>query len=643
MDVLLIASRIIHLSGQLSLLGLFCFVLLIAAPTYARAGVTMSAALHHKFLLGAWISLALALLAAIAWLILAAQSMSQEALSAVLTRGAVSTVLSHTQFGRVWAARMILLGALLPFIALLGRHRALDIIGVSIAVALVAATAWQGHAGAAQGFGGILHGGADALHLIAAGGWVGTLAPLALLLSRTRRDGDRRALGIARAATIAFSDLGLACVAALLVTGTINAWFLVGSGAALLGTLYGQLLLIKIALFAAMGFLAAFNRLRLLPRLAAADHGGPALESLQALKAIERNALIEAAIGLSIIAIVGVLGTMVPGAHEQPWWPFSYRLGLDAIEAAPELRNNAIGAAAVAAIGLVLLVSGWRRRHVLSIAIGGLFIIGLGWRPIQLMLIEATPTSYYASPRQFTVGSVLAGGAIYAQHCVSCHGESRQGDGALTSQSSQRSSAPSELGAGLFAHTDGDLFWFVSQGMSGGAMPAFATTLAETQRWDVINFLKSRAGGTADPAMGAKVTADAAPIAPDFSLPAPLGAATTLRSLLAQDAVLLAFDGRPDNPRTIQLEAWRSALAEKGVALIAVADDPALRSVYASYDIAGAPLAAPVEFLIDREAHIRARWHPGDAPDWRNLDALKREIAAMARLKFAPAAQVHVH
>lgn len=640
MDVLLIAARVVHLAAQLSLLGIFCFMPMIATPAYARSGAAMPQALHRKFRVGAWISLALALLAAVPWLVLVAQGMSGVPLPDVFAQGAVATVLADTQFGDVWILRMILLGVLVPFVAASGRRRMLDAAGASIAAVLVAATAWQGHAGAEQGLDGILHGGADAMHLVAAGGWLGALVPLALLLAQTRGEASRRAAAIARTATLAFSDLGLGCVTALLVTGAINAWFLVGSIAALLGTLYGQLLIAKIALFAVMVAFAAVNRLRLLPRLATTDHGRKALASRNALAAIQRNALIEAAIGLIVIAIAGALGTLVPGAHEQPWWPFSYRLGLDAIEAVPELRNDAIGTAAIAALGLVLLVFGWRRRHVLSIAIGVFFIIGLGWRPIQLMLIDATPTSYYASPQRFALGSIIAGRAVYAANCVTCHGADGHGDGPLARE---QPVPPADLTAHLFAHTDGDLFWFVSHGIDNGAMPPFVDVLDETQRWDVINFLKSRAGGFEDAAMSAEVTADPAPVAPDFSLPAAVGAATTLKSLLDQGAVLLAFDASPSSPRSAQLEEWRSVLAESGIAVIAITDDPALRSVYASYDLAGAPPAAPVEFLIDHEGYIRARWHPGDMPDWQNLDALTREIAAMARLKFAPVAQVHVH
>jgi putative copper export protein len=50
-------------------------------------------------------------------------------------------------------------------------------------------------------------------------------------------------------------------------THLINSWFLVGSVSSLLTTLYGQILLAKVAFFAAMLALAAANRFWLVPRM----------------------------------------------------------------------------------------------------------------------------------------------------------------------------------------------------------------------------------------------------------------------------------------------------------------------------------------------------------------------------------------
>jgi len=40
-------------------------------------------------------------------------------------------------------------------------------------------------------------------------------------------------------------------------------------------------------------------------------------------------------------------------------------------------------------------------------------------------------------------------------------------------------------------HPDGRLFFWISEGIGGTAMPAFKDRLSETERWDVVNFLKA--------------------------------------------------------------------------------------------------------------------------------------------------------
>ncbi|HKW52508.1 MAG TPA: cytochrome c, partial [Stellaceae bacterium] len=47
----------------------------------------------------------------------------------------------------------------------------------------------------------------------------------------------------------------------------------------------------------------------------------------------------------------------------------------------------------------------------------------------------------------------------------------------------------------LFAHREGDLYWWISQGRNNGAMPSFAGALSERERWQVIAFIRARAAG----------------------------------------------------------------------------------------------------------------------------------------------------
>src|SRR4029077_4975716 len=43
---------------------------------------------------------------------------------------------------------------------------------------------------------------------------------------------------------------------------------------------------------------------------------------------LRRNALIEATLGLAVLAIVGALGILPPGLHTEPGWPFPFRIDL---------------------------------------------------------------------------------------------------------------------------------------------------------------------------------------------------------------------------------------------------------------------------------------------------------------------------
>jgi len=94
-------------------------------------------------------------------------------------------------------------------------------------------------------------------------------------------------------------------------TGIANTWFLVGSLSDMVGTPYGQVLLLKLALFALMLVLAAMNRVRSAPRLRRSlSHragGGTAVTALRI------QVRLELVIGLAVLATVSVLGTLAPG------------------------------------------------------------------------------------------------------------------------------------------------------------------------------------------------------------------------------------------------------------------------------------------------------------------------------------------
>jgi len=112
-------------------------------------------------------------------------------------------------------------------------------------------------------------------------------------------------LSAARAAVRRFSAMSLITVAVLAASGVVNACFLVGSFHALAATNYGRLLVIKVVLFASAASLGAWNLLMHKPRLEIAP---------ESLKATARNVWIEVALGILIVFVVAIMGTMPPAS-----------------------------------------------------------------------------------------------------------------------------------------------------------------------------------------------------------------------------------------------------------------------------------------------------------------------------------------
>lgn len=306
----LIFIRAIHFAATAVTAGTLIFRVVVAEPALRSVGAAATV-VRMQTLRVAWIGLATTAVSGAIWVLLQAAAMSGLSLGEAMTADVLLTVMNETQFGLVSEIRLafaIILAACLAYDrAPWARWPAL-----ASALGLIAAIAWTGHAGSTVGSIGLLHLTADALHLLASAAWIGGLAPLALLLAVAGGRHDFARVSFAHDATQRFSMLGIASVGTLLATGIVNAWILVGSVHALLVTEYGRLLMCKIVLFAVMVAIAAANRFWLTPRLAPP----PGSEvQLPALRQLTRNSVVEIALGLTIFAIVGALGTLHPAIH----------------------------------------------------------------------------------------------------------------------------------------------------------------------------------------------------------------------------------------------------------------------------------------------------------------------------------------
>ena len=318
MDDVLIGIRAVHLAATTILAGTIFFQLSVGEPALrgSHAAPSTVIAVRRQQARLAWTTLAVAILSGAAWLIRVAANIGGQAVGGLPSADPAWTVLTETQFGHVSAARLsvaLLLAGCLPVSARkegpsLSRWRWLIL---ALAAYFLGALAWTGHSGATPGPAGDLQLASDVLHLLAAGAWVGGLLPLVMVFAIARRTADPSGARLAAIAACRFSLLGIVSVAALLASGIVNTWNLVGSVPGLLDTGYGRLLLLKMFLFTAMVCTAAVNRFRLLPRLAAVD----------TIRQLQRNSIIEAVLGLIVIAVVGALGTNPPAVHMETQMP----------------------------------------------------------------------------------------------------------------------------------------------------------------------------------------------------------------------------------------------------------------------------------------------------------------------------------
>ncbi|MBS0269669.1 MAG: copper homeostasis membrane protein CopD [Proteobacteria bacterium] len=301
MDNALLVSRALHFTATVLATGVVFFRALVESDEQH------SASYYRQLGLIFWCSLTLAFVSGAAWLIAVSASIADAPWSQALADGTTLTVLTDTQFGEVWLARLvagILLATSVGFSMTMGSQKPL--VEIALAAVFAGGIAFSGHAGATPGPAGDTHLISDILHVIAASAWVGGLVPYALFLSATSRNPSEASTRAVQQVTRRFSNLGIVAVLTILATGIVNTLNLVGSAHALTHTDYGRLLSIKVALFFVMVAFASINRFALTPRLS--DRG--------AVRAIVRNSLIEASLGLAILGIVAVLGTMPPAVVE---------------------------------------------------------------------------------------------------------------------------------------------------------------------------------------------------------------------------------------------------------------------------------------------------------------------------------------
>jgi copper resistance protein D len=132
-------------------------------------------------------------------------------------------------------------------------------------------------------------------HLLGVAFWLGALAPLSMVA----REGNA-----ARIAAVAerFSAVAVFAVAGLIVVAAPLLWLMLGGYAELWRSTYGRCIALKLVFVAGLLSLAAFNKLRLTPRLRAGDVG--------AVRSLRASIRLEMWLGVMVLAVTATLTTV---------------------------------------------------------------------------------------------------------------------------------------------------------------------------------------------------------------------------------------------------------------------------------------------------------------------------------------------
>jgi putative copper export protein/mono/diheme cytochrome c family protein/peroxiredoxin len=640
MRALLLGAVWVHLASSVLLVGAL-FLLLLAGP---RTDATMRR-WERSVVVRSRLLILIALVAGLVWLV-ARTAAFENRPGAALEPRAVWHAALDTWPGLVWLGRQGVLVVLAAFLWarvdvtarrdwVAARVQALGLGGLALGLASASSHAAASGPEAAWAIA------VDASHVIATGLWVGGLPALALLLREASRDDDADAHAAALGTARRFSHAALVAVLVLVASGSASAIAQVGSVAALAGTTHGHLLLAKLALLIPILALAAVNRVRLLP----ANAPG-------ATRRLAAFVTLEALLALAVLAIAATMTLTTPARHAEPVWPFPFRLTLDGLDDVGRRRAVAASQIGLTAVVALLGAAILRRRRVPLLAGAATLAVVAAALGLPPLVLDAYPTTFRRPPVTYHATSIAAGMAVYAEHCASCHGA----DGAGVARTDLRSRSMARRHAG-------EIFWIVGRGIPERGMPAFESRLAESARWDVINFVRALGAASAATPLGPRIrTDDAWLAAPDFTIAVGPLAPGALRDYRGRRIVLLVVYTLPGSrERMTALARSYELLSVLGVEIVAV---PARVTGHPIVELGAAPpvlfpvvtdgtaaivatygLFAPgphAEVLIDRQGYVRAVWRNDASP--ADTSVVQAEVERLNAEKSPPPfPDDHVH
>ena len=244
-------------------------------------------------LAAAWLGVALALAR------LLAQSWAIHGPDRAMSPTLIGPLVATSAWGHAWAIQLLaaLLAATGFTLALSDASRPGGWRIAQLAALVAAAgTALGGHAAAAEGWRAPVLVAADALHVLAAGAWIGGVMMLAVAVLT-------RATAPAAANVVrAFSPWAITGAATLAVTGLVASWAHLEAPVAPWESYYGRILLLKLALVLIIILLGALNWQRL----------GPASSTAPGNTSLRRSVWLEVLVALAVLAATAVLVAIDP-------------------------------------------------------------------------------------------------------------------------------------------------------------------------------------------------------------------------------------------------------------------------------------------------------------------------------------------
>jgi copper resistance protein D len=506
---------------------------------------------------------------------------------------------------------------------------------------------------------------ASIAHRLALAVWAGGLPALIMLIGAGPVPDDTRRL--AAVVLRRFSRLATLAMGVLLVTGVLLTWYLVGNFPGMIGTEYGRLLLLKLAMLGGVLFIASGLQRQLLPMLELKP-------SDRTFRRYANRVKLETVLAVLIVVIASDMAGLAPPEHENIVWPLPFRFSFAATWAAPWVPTRFIGGNLLILLGLAGLVFGlmpslrpaWFRLPKNASLGAGIATVAAGaGLAFPAISVQAFPDTYLSTDIPYAATSIAAGLKHYEDNCTGCHGTGGHGDGPAASGLPIK---PADLSAPHTAlHTGGDLYWWVTHGITNSPMPAFGDVLPDDERWDIINFLGAFSVGYQGRVIEPKVQPGQYWLAPpDFEVTDETGNTNLLTDYRKKSAVLVVlFSCSQENvaqetARLEQLLAARDRLARNGVKIILVAPGKICeplrerangKILVANHDIADVAATLGLftrsfhnrqqtvvrvpelhaEFLIDRSGYIRARWLPVEDDSWSDPGFIETQLEILAR------------